>query len=64
MTIRVIRILEYEFRDAKAYEDDRYQWTHGVEAHNMTMRCAVLSVEFLSEEGTDLVGRASHERDD
>lgn len=55
MKIRVIRILEYEFRDTKAYEDHRYQWTHGIRAHNMTMQSAVLPIEILSEEGTDLV---------
>ena len=54
MKIRVIRILEYEYEDEKAYMEDRRRWTHGTWQKHMTMKSAVLSPDFLSTWGTDL----------
>lgn len=53
MTIRVLRVIEYEYPDYKAYEHDREQWTEKTPptARNMRMWSSVVRVTHQDHEG-------------
>lgn len=52
--VRVIRILEYTYKNEQAYLNDRARWTHGHTAGHMAMKSAILPVDLLQEFDTDL----------
>lgn len=49
--IRVLRVIEYIYKDGERFAYDQLRWTEKHNSNDMTMQSAIVSITPINEEG-------------